>query len=162
VEVPVPERREVVTALAGSRATATRYARRPQAVYLFLAEPVRHEGKVVAAVYVTRSTQPVLEEMHRVRTGLIGVLALTLVLTAAVTITLALTISRPLERLARAARRISAGDARALGTGGEAGFSSDWRLGHEKLSGGRVTGSGSAEMGMMPGAGRGRVVFPPC
>ncbi len=124
VEVPIPERREVLTALAGSRATATRYSRRPQAVFLFLAEPVRHEGKVVAAVYVTRSTQPVLVEMHRVRTGLIGVLALTLVLTAAVTLMLALTISRPLERLARAARRISAGDAGVtvpLGGGGEIG-----------------------------------------
>lgn len=122
VEVAIPQRREVLTALAGSRATATRYARRPEAVFLFLAEPVRHEGKVVAAVYVTRSTQPVLVEMHRVRTGLIGVLALALLLTAAVTVTLALTISRPLERLARAARRISAGDAAVavpLGGGGE-------------------------------------------
>lgn len=124
VEVPVPKRREVTTALGGARATATRYARRPQAVYLFLAEPVRHEGKVVAAVYVTRSTQPVLVEMHRVRTGLIAVFALTLVLTAAVTLTLSLTISRPLERLARAARRISAGDAGVTvptGGGGEIG-----------------------------------------
>jgi two-component system sensor histidine kinase ChvG len=123
-EAPVAERREVVTALGGSRATATRYARRPQAVYLFLAEPVRHEGQVVAAVYVTRSTQPVLVEMHRVRTGLIAVFALTLVLTAAVTVTLSLTISQPLERLARAARRISAGDAGVavpLGGGGEIG-----------------------------------------
>jgi two-component system, OmpR family, sensor histidine kinase ChvG len=111
VEVPVPERREVVTALRGSRATATRYSRRPQAVFLFLAEPVRHAGQVVAAVYVTRSTQPVLVEMHRVRTGLIWIFALTLVLTAAVTVTLSLTISRPLERLARAARRITAGEA---------------------------------------------------
>lgn len=122
VETPIPERREVVTALAGSRATATRYAARPPAVFLFLAEPVRHAGQVVGVVYVTRSTQPVLVEMHRVRTGLIGVLALTLVLTAAVTVTLALTISRPLERLARAARRLSAGEAGVvipLGGGGE-------------------------------------------
>lgn len=122
VEVPVPERAEVRTALSGSRATATRYSR--SAVFLFLAEPVRHEGKIVAAVYVTRSTQPVLVEMHRVRTGLIGVLGLALLLTAAVTVTLALTISRPLERLARAARRISTGEAGVvvpLGGGGEIG-----------------------------------------
>lgn len=122
VEVPVPERPEVQTAFGGSRDTATRFSR--SAVFLFLAEPVRHAGQVVAVVYVTRSTQPVLVEMHRVRTGLIGVFALTLVLTAAVTLTLALTISRPLERLARAARRISAGDAAVtvpLGGGGEIG-----------------------------------------
>jgi len=123
-EPPVAQRPEVSTALGGSRATATRYAQRPPAVYLFLAEPVRHEGKVVAAVYVTRSTQPVLMEMHRVRRGLIRVLVLALALTALITITLALTISRPLERLARAARRITAGESGVpvpLGGGGEIG-----------------------------------------
>ncbi|HYQ18208.1 MAG TPA: ATP-binding protein [Polyangiaceae bacterium] len=123
-EPPVPQRPEVLTALGGSRATATRYARRPHAVYLFLAEPVRHDGKVVAAVYVTRSTQPVLMEMHRVRGGLMRVLAAALALTALVTLTFSLTISRPLERLARAARRITAGEtgvAVPLGGGGEIG-----------------------------------------
>jgi two-component system, OmpR family, sensor histidine kinase ChvG len=102
-EVPIPERGEVRTAFEGSRATATRYARRPPAVYLFLAEPVRVAGKVAAVVYVTRSTQPVLMEMHRVRRGLVWVLAITLAFTAIVTVSLSLTISRPLERLARAA-----------------------------------------------------------
>ncbi len=121
-EVKVPERREVLTAFAGSRATATRHASRPPAVYLFLAEPVRLAGKVVAVVYVTRSTQPVLMEMHRVRRGLIWVLVITLAFTAIVTLSLSLTISRPLERLAHAARRISAGESGVtvpLGGGGE-------------------------------------------
>jgi two-component system, OmpR family, sensor histidine kinase ChvG len=121
---PIPERREIVTALSGSRATATRFAERPPAVFLFLAEPVRHAGKVVAAVYVTRSTQPVLVEMHRVRRGLIWVFALTLALTAVVTLGLAVSISRPLERLSRAARRITRGDLGVevpLGGGGEIG-----------------------------------------
>jgi two-component system sensor histidine kinase ChvG len=123
-ELPIPERHEVVTAFAGSRATATRYAQRPPAVFLFLAEPVRHAGAVVGVVYVTRSTQPVLMEMHRVRRGLVWVLCITLGLTAVVTISLSLTISRPLERLARAARRISAGETGVevpLGGGGEIG-----------------------------------------
>jgi two-component system, OmpR family, sensor histidine kinase ChvG len=113
-EAPVPQRTELLAAFKGSRATATRYARRPPAVYLFLAEPVRLAGKVVAAVYVTRSTQPVLMEMHRVRRGLFGI----------VTISLSFTISRPLEQLARAARRISAGETGVtvpLGGGGEIG-----------------------------------------
>lgn len=124
VDAPVNERAEVLTALGGSRATATRYAANPPAVFLFLAEPVRHAGKVFGAVYVTRSTQPVLLEMHRVRRGLIWIFALTLVLTAGVTVSLSLTISRPLERLARAARRISAGHTGVgvpLGGGGEIG-----------------------------------------
>jgi two-component system, OmpR family, sensor histidine kinase ChvG len=122
IEAPIPKRKEIVTALAGARATATRFASDPPAVFLFLAEPVRHGGKVVAAVYVTRSTHPVLMEMHRVRRGLIWVFAATLGLTAIVTLALSLSISRPLERLSRAARRITRGDlgvAVPLGGGGE-------------------------------------------
>jgi two-component system, OmpR family, sensor histidine kinase ChvG len=121
-EAPIPERHEIKTALAGSRATATRFAYDPPAVFLFVAEPIRHAGKVAGAVYVTRSTQPVLVEMHRVRGGLIRVFALTLGLTAVLTLALALSISRPLERLARAARRITQGDSGVsvpLGGGGE-------------------------------------------
>lgn len=122
VEVPVQRRHEVVTALGGSRATATRYAADPPAVFLFLAEPVRHAGNVVSAVYVTRSTNPVLVEMHSVRRGLVKILVITLGLTAIVTLALALSISRPLERLSRAARRITRGDLGVpvpLGGGGE-------------------------------------------
>ena len=121
-QAPIPDRREVKTALAGSRATATRFAEDPAAVFLFLAEPIRHLGKVVGAVYVTRSTHPVLLEMHRVRRGLIKVLAVTLGLTALLTLALSLSISRPLERLSRAARRITRGDRGVtvpLGGGGE-------------------------------------------
>jgi two-component system sensor histidine kinase ChvG len=121
-EAPIPQRHEVLTALAGSRATATRYAVDPPAVFLFLAEPVRHAGQVVSAVYVTRSTNPVLVEMHSVRRGLIKILIVTLGLTAIVTLALSLSISRPLERLSRAARRITRGDLGVpvpLGGGGE-------------------------------------------
>jgi len=121
-EAPVPRRPEILTALGGSRATATRFAQDPPTVFLFLAEPIRSAGKVVGAVYVTRSTQPVLVEMHRVRSGLIAIFALALGLTIIVTVTLAFTISRPLERLARAARRITAGDFAVevpVGGGGE-------------------------------------------
>ncbi len=79
-------------------------------MFLFLAEPVREQGVVRGAVYVTRSTSPVLQEMHRIRRGLTLVLGVTLALTALLTLLLAWTISRPLERLAHAARRIAAGD----------------------------------------------------
>jgi two-component system sensor histidine kinase ChvG len=104
------ERPELVRAFGGERATATRISHNPTAVFLFLAEPVREQGVVRGAVYVTRSTNPVLEEMHRIRRGLTRVLAIALALTALLTLLLAWTISRPLERLAHAARRIAAGD----------------------------------------------------
>jgi two-component system sensor histidine kinase ChvG len=104
------KRSELVSALKGQRSATLRVSHDPPAVYLFLAEPVRVQGAVRGVVYVTRSTAPVLEEMHRIRRGLMLVLALTLSLTAALTLILAWTISRPLERLAHAARRIAAGD----------------------------------------------------
>jgi len=104
-------RPELRGAFQGKRTTATRVARRPPSVFLFLAEPVTEKGVVRGAVYVTRSTSPVLQEMHRIRRGLTQVLALALAFTALLTLLLAWTISRPLERLAHAARRIAAGDA---------------------------------------------------
>ncbi len=104
------KRAELLGAFNGQRSTATRVSRDPPAVYLFLAEPVRERGLVRGAVYITRSTTPVLEEMHHIRRGLMLVLAITLSLTAALTLLLAWTISRPLERLSLAARRIAAGD----------------------------------------------------
>jgi len=103
-------RAELLGAFNGQRSTATRVSHRPPAVFLFLAEPVRDHGAVRGAVYITRSTTPVLEEMHRIRRGLTLVLGLALTFTAAMTLLLAWTISRPLERLAHAARRIAAGD----------------------------------------------------
>lgn len=109
--VPVAKRPEITTALAGKRATATRVARNPAAVYLFLAEPVRGREGVWGAVYLTRSTSPVLDELHRIRKGLLWVLALALGFCVLVTLLLAWSISRPLERLAHAARQISQGHA---------------------------------------------------
>ena len=108
--VELGRRSELLGAFEGRRSTAARVSRTPPAVYLFLAEPVRDRAGVRGAVYVTRSTTPVLEEMHRIRRGLMLVLAVTLSLTAALTLLLAWTISRPLERLSIAARRIAAGD----------------------------------------------------
>ncbi|MFZ5893102.1 MAG: sensor histidine kinase [Myxococcota bacterium] len=119
---PILARPELVRAFGGARATHTRVASEPPAVFLFLAEPVRRQGKVFGAVYLTRSTAPVLVELHRIRRGLIVVLTIALVIAGSMTLALAWTISRPLERLARAARRIAAGDtgvAVPSGGGGE-------------------------------------------
>jgi two-component system, OmpR family, sensor histidine kinase ChvG len=117
--VPTLERRELTQAFSGRRATTTRVSEHPPAVFLFLAEPVRVRGRVEAAVYVTRSTHPVLLELYRIRRGLVIVLVVTIGISAALTLALSLSISRPLERLARAARRITRGDAGvAIPTGG--------------------------------------------
>jgi two-component system sensor histidine kinase ChvG len=77
---------------------------------------------VRGAVYVTRSTSPVLFELHRIRKGLITVMTVALGFSVLLTLVLALTISRPLERLSRAARGIAAGEQDVpipVGGGGE-------------------------------------------
>jgi two-component system sensor histidine kinase ChvG len=108
-------RREVASALAGTPATETRIAHRPKAVFLFLAIPVTGttaDGKAgtVGAVYVTRSTTPVLVELYRVRSALFKVLAVALALSIGTTLLLALSISRPLALLSKAAGRIARGE----------------------------------------------------
>lgn len=118
----VAERGEVQEALAGRRSSFTRIRDRHPAVILFLAEPITRSRRVQGAIYVTRSTQPVLLELYRIRTGLVTVLAVAVLFTLLVTILLALSISRPLSRLSRAAKRIAKGERDVkvpVGGGGE-------------------------------------------
>jgi two-component system sensor histidine kinase ChvG len=106
----VADRREVRSALAGHPDAYTRIRDRAPAVFLFVTEPIRHQGAVGGVVYVTRSTQPVLTELYRIRRGLIRVLVVAVVFTLALTLILAWSISRPLSRLAKAANRIARGE----------------------------------------------------
>lgn len=106
----VPNRFEVTSALAGTRATRTRVRDRQPGVFLFLTEPVRKGAEVLGAVYVVRSTHPVLVELYRIRSGLFRVLIVAVVFTGLITLALAWSISRPLGRLSRAAKRVAAGE----------------------------------------------------
>ncbi|MDQ3037756.1 MAG: ATP-binding protein, partial [Myxococcota bacterium] len=106
----VPARREVREALLGRPSAYTRIRAEHPSVILFVTEPIRDRGGIAGAVYVTRSTQPVLEELYKIRAGLTTAMAIAVLLTALLTLTLAWSISRPLARLARAARRIAAGE----------------------------------------------------
>jgi len=118
----LPDRSEILAALAGKKATYTRVRERQPGVFLFLAEPLRKDGKVVGAVYVARSTQPVLFELYRIRATLVRVLLVALFGTGFVTLLFALSISRPLGRLSRAAKRVAAGERDVvvpIGGGGE-------------------------------------------
>ncbi|MCZ7683769.1 MAG: cell wall metabolism sensor histidine kinase WalK [Sandaracinaceae bacterium] len=98
---PVERRREVRSALAGSPDAYTRVREREPAVFLFVTDPIRHQGRVTGAVYVTRSTRPVLVELYKIRSGLIRVLIVAVGFTLLLTLMLAWSISRPLSRLAR-------------------------------------------------------------
>jgi two-component system, OmpR family, sensor histidine kinase ChvG len=105
----VPARAEVLEALGGNLSTRTRIRDREPAVLLFLAEPILVGGEVRGVVYVTRSTQPVLLELYRIRTGLLTVLGVAVALAVALSILLAIQISRPLSALVRASREVEAG-----------------------------------------------------
>ncbi len=104
------DRYEIREALQGKRAARTRVRERKPGVFLFVAEPVRKGAEVIGAVYVVRSTQPVLVELYKIRTSLFRVLAVAVLLTALITVILAWSISRPLEKLSRSAKRIAAGE----------------------------------------------------
>jgi two-component system sensor histidine kinase ChvG len=118
----VADRREVRAALAGTPSGHTRVRERDPGVFLFIAEPIRDHQRVVGAVYAARSTRPVMVELYRIRAGLVRVLIGAFCVTALVTLLLAWSISRPLGKLSRAAKRVSAGDPSVVipvGGGGE-------------------------------------------
>lgn len=106
----IPARSEVRKALAGQRGAYTRMRARDPGVFLFISEPIRHEGAVAGAIYAVRSTRPVLVELYRIRSSLIRILVVAFCFTALVTALLSLSISRPLARLSRAAKRVAAGE----------------------------------------------------
>ncbi len=109
----VADRIEVRAALGGAPGSRTRLRARDPGVFLFVAEPIhspRDPGRVAGAVYAARSTRPVMVELYRIRAGLIRVLVVAFCLTALVTLLLAWSISRPLGKLSRAAKRVAAGE----------------------------------------------------
>lgn len=104
---PVAARREVRDALEGNPSSYTRVRDKHPEVLLFVTEPVRGSEGVEGVVLITRSTQPVLVELYRIRKALLMVLLLSFGVAALLTIALTWSISRPLSKLARAARAIS-------------------------------------------------------
>ena len=115
----VAGRPEIQRALAGKYGATTRVWRWPrylsgavegERVYLFSALPLtRPDGTVAGAVYMTRSTVPVLASMHRLRSALVKILLVVLAITAVLSLFLAATIARPLGKLLGTADRVAAG-----------------------------------------------------
>lgn len=118
-EPDVAGRSEIKNALAGHYGASTRVWRWPrylsgavegERVYLFSALPLtRRDGTVAGAVYLTRSTVPVLMSMHRLRRGLINILLVMVAITTVITLFLAATIARPLGKLLATAKSVAAG-----------------------------------------------------
>lgn len=109
--LPLAERREVKQALAGRYGSATRLWSKQDRVYLFVALPLSRgagAGERMGAVYVTRSTQDVKLQLLRLRTWLVELLGATVVASTLLSLLLAMTIERPLDRLRKRAQRIAA------------------------------------------------------
>lgn len=122
----VPQRQEVLAALRGLPSAYTRLRARAPSVFLFVSEPIRRlvpadatesprtdaadtPSAVIGVVYITRSTQPVMMELHRIRRSLVRLQGAALALTLAVTLFLTLSITRPLSRLRRVAGLLAHG-----------------------------------------------------
>jgi two-component system sensor histidine kinase ChvG len=106
-------RPEIKRALQGHYSAMTRVWRYTggERTYLFAALPISVDGgSVQGVIYITRSTVPVLASMYRLRTTLLRVFAITIAFTLVLSLFLAWTISRPLSRLMRSARRIADGE----------------------------------------------------
>ena len=101
---------EVKKALGGASGRFTRVPSEFRGVRLYVAEPVRHEGRVVGVVYVSRTTYPVLVALYRARDGLYRVAALSLLFAVGIAAILGFTIARPLRQLGEAANRIARGE----------------------------------------------------
>ena len=106
----VPDRVEVRAALAGMPGARTRVRERAPGVFLFIAEPILDGARVLGVVYTVRSTRPVMVELYKIRAGLVRVLVVASCFTALVTLLFAWSISRPLGKLSRAAKRVAAGE----------------------------------------------------
>ncbi len=111
-EAPLAARPEVAKALGGASGRYTRRLQNVRGVQLFVAEPLRagEAPAVRGAVYVARTTYPVLVSLYYVRNALVKVAFISLAVAAVVALFLGFTIARPLRRLTEAAGRIAAGE----------------------------------------------------
>ncbi len=114
-----PERPEIGAALGARSAQGTRHSDTLGEDLLYTAVPVTNNGNVVGAVRVTQSIEAVHARIRRAVLALAAIGAFALLVGLALAWLLASSLSKPLRGLARAARRVEAGDlaARADQTG---------------------------------------------
>ena len=109
-EVSYASRPEVARALAGRPSQGTRHSDSLDEDLLFTSVPVFVEGRRAGAVRVTQGVDAVRSEVRNDVIALIGVGLVALLLGLAVAWFLAGSLAKPLRSLARAARRVTAGD----------------------------------------------------
>jgi signal transduction histidine kinase len=118
------DRPEIAAALGGRVAQGRRFSDTLGESILYTAVPVVIGNDVEGAVRVTQSVDAIDRRVRRDVLGLIGIGVIALVLGLAFAWILAGTLARPLQRLAKTARRVEAGD---LGARAEPEGSSEHR-----------------------------------
>ncbi|MBP7589187.1 MAG: HAMP domain-containing protein [Thermoanaerobaculia bacterium] len=110
------DRAAIQRALAGGYGAETGLSPDGRVTVMTVAVPVRGGGAVCGAVAVSRTTEPVLAALDRIRVDLFRIVLLSIVAAALVVLLLARGIVRPLRRLRDAADEVLAG---ARGRGAE-------------------------------------------
>jgi signal transduction histidine kinase len=104
------DRPEIAAALDGGIAQGRRFSDTLGESLLYTAVPIVVEGDIGGVVRVTQSIDAIDRRVRRDVLGLAGIGAIALVLGLGFAWVLAGTLARPLQRLARTARRVEAGD----------------------------------------------------
>jgi signal transduction histidine kinase len=107
------DRPEIAAALDGRIAQGRRFSETLGESLLYTAVPVVVGDDIGGAVRVTQSVDAIDRRVRRDVLGLVGIGAIALILGLGFAWVLAGTLARPLQRLARAARRVEAGDLEA-------------------------------------------------
>jgi len=108
--VDFTNRPEIVTAISGGRAEGTRRSETLATDLLYVAVPVASGGVVHGAVRITYPSSTLDDRVRAVWLGLLALSAFGIVVVIGVGFALAGLVTRPVDRLKEAARKIAAGD----------------------------------------------------
>jgi signal transduction histidine kinase len=113
---PYASRPEIASALRGTEIQGQRHSTSLHADLLFTSVPIVGGGHTAGAVRVTQSVEGVHHQVRKDVLGLLGLGAAVLLLGLGLAWALAGSLSRPLQNLAKAARRVAGGDMQARAT----------------------------------------------
>jgi len=107
---PHHKRPEMIDALAGRTGYSTRYSITTDMVRMYAAVPVESDGRVIAAVRASMSTEAIFQTVHTVQLAIFTVGGVVMLLAVVAGVLVIRRINRPLGELRRAAERFAAGE----------------------------------------------------
>ena len=103
--------KEVTIALYGDQAAAVR-RHEPNGLIISVALPVQHYRQVIGALMISTNGQKIEQAMRAIRLDILQIFTIALVVTILLSLYLAGTIARPINRLAAAAEKVRTGHGR--------------------------------------------------